>query len=387
MAVLDNTDGRLVLYLPPPKSEDPMVRRTLSTILLLLAAPAASLAQDEPPWPTPEEFASRAAEAEAAPLFQSHDILKMTLRTDIEHLRSERDTIDEVEGTVTFVDLNGSETTKPVQVRARGNFRLNPRNCNFPPLRLNFPTGQMEGTVFEGQDRLKLVTPCQDNRDDYQRYIYDEYLAYRVSNLLTPYSYRVRLVEVTYEDTSGDYETRTKHGFLIEADEQMAERNRGVFLDAPQMHPMMADGDQSVLVGMFNYMIANLDWSAVFFHNAVVIRLEDGRHLTVPYDFDFAGVINARYAVVPPQLQDEVQRVRQRLYREFCRPQLNFENASAMFAGKREEIENLYRTFPYYAEPSHAENAIEFYEDFWEVVENPRRFDSRILDDCTPMPR
>ena len=146
---------------------------------------------------------------------------------------------------------------------------------------------------------------CQDSRDDYQRYIYDEYLAYRVSNLLTPYSYRVRLVEVTYEDVSGEYETPTKHGFLIEADEKMAERNRGVFLEAPQMHPMMADGNQSVLVGMFNYMIANLDWSAVFFHNAVVIRLEDGRHLTVPYDFDFAGVINARYAVVPEQLRDE----------------------------------------------------------------------------------
>jgi hypothetical protein len=364
-----------------------MVRRTLSTILLLLAAPAASRAQDEPPWPTPEEFASRAAEAEAAPLFQSHDILKMTLRTEIQVLREERDTIEEVEGTVTFVDLNGSETTKPVQVRARGNFRRDPRNCNFPPLRLNFPTGQMEGTVFEGQDRLKLVTPCQDNRDDYQRYIYDEYLAYRVANILTPYSYRVRLVEITYEDTSGDYETRTKHGFLIEADEQMAERNRAVFLDVPQMHPIMADGDQSVLVGMFNYMIGNLDWSAVYFHNAVVMRLEDGRHFVVAYDFDFAGAIDARYAVVPPQLQDEVQRVRQRLYRDFCRPQLTFENTSAMFAGKREEIENLYRTFPYYAEPSHAQDAIDYYEEFWQVVTDDDEFEDEISDQCVDMPR
>jgi hypothetical protein len=363
-----------------------MDRRILPIVLLLLVAPAAAHAQDEP-WPTPEEFATRAAEAEAAPLFQSHDILKITLRTDIDFLRSERDTIEEAEGTVTFADLSGAETTKPVQVRVRGNFRRNPRNCNFPPLRLNFPTGQMEGTVFEGQDRLKLVTPCQDSRDDFQRYIYDEYLAYRVSNLLTPYSYRVRLVEITYEDTSGDYATRTKHGFLIEADDQMAARNRAIFLDVPQMHPMMADADQSVLVGMFNYMIANLDWSAVYFHNAVVIRLEDGRHLTVPYDFDFAGAINARYAVVPPQLQDEVRRVRQRLYREFCRPQLTHENVAAMFAGKREQVEELYRTFPYYAEPEHAQEAIEYYEEFWEVIQNPRRFQDRIVRDCTDMPR
>lgn len=226
--------------------------------------------------PTPEQFATRAAAAEAAPLFQLQDPLKMTVRADMKFLREERDTLTETEGTATFVDLNGSETTKPVQVRVRGYFRLDKSNCNFPPLRLNFPRGDMDGTVFEGQDRLKLVTPCQTDRDDYQRCIYDEYLGYRVLNLLTPYSYRVRLVEVTYEDTSGEYEPLTKYGFLMEADEQMAERNRAVFLDVPQMHPMMTDGDQSVLMGRFSCMIANLDWSAVFFHNAVVIRLEDG---------------------------------------------------------------------------------------------------------------
>jgi hypothetical protein len=234
---------------------------------------------------------------------------------------------------------------------------------------------------------LKLVTPCHDDRDDYQRYIYDEYLAYRALNLLSPYSYRVRLVEITYEDTSGEHETRTKHAFLLEADEQMAARNRAVFLEVPQMHPMMADGDQSVLMGMFNYMIANLDWSAVFFHNAVVIRLEDGRHFTVPYDFDHAGVINARYATVPPQLQDQVRRVTQRLYREFCRPELTRENAAAMYAGKREQIEELYRTFPYWAEPNHAEESLEFYEEFWRVLEDDDEFEDEILDNCTPLPR
>lgn len=362
-----------------------MGRLALSTVVLLMVVPAVAQAQDDA-WPTPEQFAERAAEAEAAPLFQSHDILTLTLRTDIEFLREERDTVEEAQGTVTFVDLDGSETTKPVQVRARGNFRRDPRNCNFPPLRLNFPRGDMRGTLFEGQDRLKLVTPCHDDRDDYQRYIYDEYLAYRTLSLLTPYSYRVRLVEITYEDTSGEYETRTKHAFLLEADEQMAERNRSVFIEVPQMHPMLASGSEAVLMGMFNYMISNLDWSAVYFHNAVVIRHEDGRHITVPYDFDHAGVINARYAAVPPQLQDQVQRVRQRLYREFCRPELTLENAVAMFAGKRAQVEALYRGFPYWANPDHGERSLEFYEGFWRVLESDDRFEDEILEHCTPLP-
>jgi hypothetical protein len=58
-----------------------------------------------------------------------------------------------------------------------------------------------------------------------------------------------------------------------------------------------------------------------------------------------------------------------------------------MFAGKREQVEELYRTFPHYAEASHAQDAIEYFEEFWEVIDNPRRFEDRIVDDCTPMPR
>ena len=363
-----------------------MNRCHLPIALLLLGAPVAATAQDVE-WPTAEQFAERAAAAAASPLFQSEEPIRMTLRTDFEFLREERDTINEVEGTVTFADLNGAETTKPVQVRVRGHFRLNPRNCNFPPLRLNFPTGQMAGTVFEGQDRLKLVTPCQDDEAEYQRYIYDEYLAYRVYNLLTPYSHRVRLVEVTYEDTSGEYEALTKHGFLLEADEQLAERNRAVFLEVPQMHPMMADAEPSVIAGMFAYMIGQTDWSNYRFHNAVLMRTEDGRHVTVLYDFDHSGVVDAEYAEVSPLIADEIRTVRQRLYREFCRPNLTQANVAALFAGKREQVEELYRSFPYYAEPSQAEDALSYYEEFWAVIADEDEFEDEILDHCTEIPR
>jgi hypothetical protein len=337
--------------------------------------------------PTAAEFAERAAAAERAPLFQSDEPLKVTLRTDIEYIRRERNDSIEVEGTATFVDLDGSEATRPVQVRARGNFRRSRDTCNFPPLRLNFPQGQMEGTVFDGQDRLKLVTPCQDNRNEYQRYVFDEYLAYKVLNLLTPASYRVRLVEITYEDVNGRYDSRTKYGFLIEADDRLAERNRAMFLEASQMHPMMADASQSGISGMFNYMIGNTDWSAVYFHNAVVMRTEDGRHLTVPYDFDHAGVVNARYATVDPSLASRLRNVRQRLFREFCRPELLHATLSPIFNAQRDAITELYQSFPYYENPDHAKDALGYYEDFWRVIDDPRRFEREILRECTQMPR
>ena len=136
--------------------------------VLAVVLPTAAVAQ----LPTPEEYAQRAEESENAPLFQSFEPLKITLRTDIEWLLDERNDSVEVAGTATFIDLDGSEVVKPVDVRTRGLFRMNKRNCNFPPLRLDFPQSEMEGTVFEGQNRLKLVTPCDAGRDNYQTYIY-----------------------------------------------------------------------------------------------------------------------------------------------------------------------------------------------------------------------
>jgi hypothetical protein len=321
--------------------------------------------------------------AERAPLFQSDVPLRVTLRTDIEWLRDERNDSVDVGGTMTFVDLDGSMNTRPVDVRARGEFRRDRRNCNFPPLRLDFPTGEMAGTVFEGQNRLKLVTPCQDNRDDYQRYIYDEYLAYRVLNLLTPYSLRVRLVEITYEGVAGDYD-RTKIGFLIESDEQMAARNRATFEEAHTMHPRNADGMQAVIAALFNYMIGNLDWDPVTFHNVRLIRTEDARYVTVPYDFDFSGVVRARYAVPSQAIMERygIRSVRQRVYRGFCRPELRYEPLATLFNSRRADIEALYRSFPLYESQDEATEALDYYEDFWRAMNDPDEFRDEVLDEC-----
>jgi hypothetical protein len=349
--------------------------------IVTLIAPQAVGAQE---FPTPEEYEERAMAAEAAPLFQSHDVLRMTLRTDIDWLRDERNDSIEVEGTLTFVDLDGSEISRPVDTRVRGNFRRNKRNCNFPPLRLDFPTGQMEGTVFEGQDKLKLVTPCNDGRDNYQNYIYDEYLAYRMLSILTPHSFRVRLVEITYEDVNGEYDTRTRHAFLIEDDEVMAVRNRAIHQEASQFHPSQTEGDFSVLVAMYNYMIANTDWSPVFFHNVVLMRTDMGRYLTVPYDFDFSGIVNARYASPDPSLP--ISRVTQRVYRGFCREELTHERASARFRETRDEVAALFQDFAALGfeqfDEDDAEDMWEFLEDFYKVIDDPDEFEDEILDEC-----
>jgi len=352
---------------------------TTASLLFVLALGTPATAQSvgellEPK--TADEYSEAAREAESSPLFASDEPLVITLRTDIEWIRDTRNDSIEVDGTLWFPGDDGTVQETRIEVRARGNFRRMKRNCNFPPLRLDFPRRRMDGTVFEGQDKLKLVTPCHDGSGSYQDYVLKEYLVYRTLGILTPVGNRVRLVEITYEDIEGDYDTRTKFAFLIESDEQMAARNGADLEEWIQFPPPAVNGDHAVIVSMFQYLIGNSDWSATRFHNVKIVRHEDGRYLTVPYDFDFAGAVDARYANPPENYP--IERVTERYFRSYCRPELRFEPLAALFNGKKEEIIALYEGFEILGE-DRRRDMLEFYEDFWEMMDDERRFERRIL--------
>lgn len=341
---------------------------------------------------SPQKAEERRLAAENAPLFASQDPLAVTLRTDIKLLRDKRPDKDEVEGTLTFAGPDGAAVTVPVKVRTRGNFRRSKSNCNFPPLRLNFAAKSLKGTVFEGQDKLKLVTPCQDSRNDYQQYVLQEYLAYKVYQLLTPASFRVRLLHITYEDVNGKYKPRTKTAFLIETDEAMAARNGGKVVGWESFNPTgpedtraalrvltLADPVQAVMTSLFEFMIGNTDVSLAFLHNVVMISTGDGRHVAVPYDFDWSGVVNARYAHPDPRL--DLRNVRERLYRGFCRPGVDPTVVAERFERIRDSIPPLYEGVKDLDVKQRAQ-ALKYYDGFYDVLKDPKRFDREVVKGC-----
>ncbi len=358
----------------------------ISFLLLTAAGLALSgnrLNAQEVQLPTAEEYAKRAAKADSAQLFASKEPLAVVLRTDISWIRDERSDTMDADGTLSFKGSDGSDVTVPVKVRARGHYRRDKKNCNFPPLRLNFPGKQVEGTVFDGQDKLKLVTPCQDSRDLFQQYILQEYLTYRVYQLLTPLSFRVRLLTITYEDSNGGYDTRTKTGFLIESDEQVAARNRAIMVDVAQLHPASMEPGQEALVSLFEFMIGNTDFSTPYFHNAVLVRSEEGRFLVVPYDFDWSGVVDARYAVPDPRLP--IQDVRERIYRGFCRPEVDQAALVKRFNDQKDAIWALYEGVPG-LEEGVKKRSLDYYEEFYKILNDPRRYEREVLRTCQEIP-
>ena len=329
----------------------------------------------------------RAAGQVAAPgerqipaLFSSHDVIELTIETDYGRLRGDREQDSEYRPAVLrLTDDEGAERTFDIRVRTRGNFRL--VNCRFPPLRVNFPRTRMGGTVFDGQNGIKLVSHCRDRDDDEQNVI-EEYLVYRTFNLLTDESFRVRLARVTYADGEDDDDPVVRYAFFIEEAEAMAERLGALYLEIRQASPRDFGAEQAVRVSVFQYMVGNTDWSMVSFHNAEVLQNSEGVYVPVPYDFDWTGFVSARYARPDERLR--IRNVRQRIYRGFCRPNFDFSAVYSQFVEIRTDLEALY-TGQDGLEEGNRRDAVEYIDDFYEDIESPQRARSRLERDCRNM--
>lgn len=348
-----------------------IARVVVPVLLAGLAVPA--LAAQEPDLPSPEEIEA----ARTAPLFATHEPLVLTLETDVERLKDERD--DErppQPATISYRTDDGREVRIPLEVEPRGNFRREKRNCTFPPVRLDFDRDgpELEETVFAGENRLKLVVPCREGSDTYQRYLFREYAAYRMMNELHEISFRVRLLDLTWVHTEGDREPLRVHAFLIEDDARMAARASAVRADLPQLHPLAPGNEYVTLVALFQLMIGNTDWDPTVFHNVELVRTPDARYLTVPYDFDFAGAVDARYASPDPGFP--IDDVRERLYRGFCVETVDMDALAARFVERREAMFAAVRAVPAW-EDGDREDFLDYVAEFWDILEDP--VDRRVL--------
>ena len=189
------------------------------------------------------------------PLFSSYNVLTFTIKAPLKRIMKERDQESE-ESPGTLVLEQGDTFSFNIKIRTRGKTRLEKTVCPFPPLRLNFQKDSVAATVFEGQDKLKLVTHCQDNSEAYEQYVLLEYLAYRTYNLLTDFSFRVRLARITYDDTESDRAPVTAYGFLIEDKDILAARNGVDFLEVLNVPINLVDADHLALIGVSSISLA-----------------------------------------------------------------------------------------------------------------------------------
>lgn len=335
--------------------------------------------------------AIRAADdaGKVSPLFQSHEPLNLRISAPFsEFIRGRGSERPYAPAMLTFTDVNGVEHELELKIRVRGKSRANPETCAFPPLMLNFSRKTLDGTPFAGEDKLKLVTHCQ-NKSAYENYVLLEYLNYRVFQLFTDQSVRVRLAQINYHDSKNDKDLGARTAFFLEDTGRIAKRLGMKQIRETRLAPQIYDPASLNLVEVFAYFLGNVDWSAVrgpegedCCHNIIPLRDASGKAIPVPYDFDSTGVVNAPYAPVPKSLS--ISSVRQRLYRGFCQSDAILRETLHLFEEKRGEITALYQNQAGLS-PRSANSALNYYGIFYKTISTPGSLEREIVNQCRGM--
>ena len=317
--------------------------------------------------------------AAQAPLFRSDSALVVTLRTDLRALFRDRDTAVAVwrEATLIYAGPD-SAVAVPLRVRTRGIFRR--ANCDVPPLRLRFDEKDVRGTLLDQVRRPKLVTHCI-NRDEYEQNLLQEYAIYRIWRLISPYGFAARLVRVTYEDSAGRVRPVTRYGIVTEDPERLAQRLGATILTQTDVRIGRINRPFASLLGVFQYLIGNTDWAVPMRHNVELLRTADSALYAVPYDFDWSGIIDARYA--RPAAFLHIQRVTDRVFRGVCQQQDDILPTLERFEALRDSITGVYRSVPG-LEPRVLERALRYLGEFYAAIADRARFWQREVEPrCT----
>jgi len=315
----------------------------------------------------------------APPLFTSDSVLAITLTTNVRTIkRDKRADAPWRAATVSYATSDGKTATIPVRIKTRGIWRLN--HCDYPPLRLKVANKDAKGTPFHDLDEPKLVSYCRD-LDSYERYVLQEFQLYRVYRQLTDVSHQVRLLRVTYVDSATKKVEATRYSFIIEDPKQVAARAGGEIMERKGATAEDLDPRTSAIAYSFQYLIGNTDFSFSGLHNGQIVGLRNGVNLPVPYDFDFAGVIDAPHAGTDPSLP--IRRVRDRLFRGFCGHEAAYASVFDLLRSKQNAIYGLYAdSLGALLAPGTVKSTLSYYDGFYKAIATPKDAQRQLFTDC-----
>lgn len=330
---------------------------------------------------------SALAAGEEDPLFLDDAVIKAVLTAPISQVYAQRhqDVRIYFPGQWTYTTADGATQRLDVSIRTRGIFRR--EYCQLPPLQLNFKKGQVKETLFAGQNKLKAVAPCKNGPKSQQNVVM-EYLAYRTFEILTDHSFRTRLIRLSYVDSDEKLPPWTDLTFVIEDDKDMAKRLGLTRLTVVSNDYDQLDLPRTALAELFQLLIANNDYSVLeaaegreCCHNSEILAPKGNAdvRIPVPYDFDISGLVNAKYASPPSYIP--IRFVRTRYYRGLCQPPGNLDDAVAHVKSKREEIMALFENTEE-LEPYRKKKTLAFIDDFYEILDDPKKFETEILERC-----
>jgi len=265
--------------------------------------------------------------------FERDDLMNITIKFNItEYMRKRSDEYMDAEITFYF-DVDDSASYS-IRLKPRGERRR--QVCAFPPIRLNFKNTNTGYEDIDSMKNIKLVTHC-NTPSVYDEYLLKEYLIYKMYNLVTDYSFRVRLLRVKYIDTGKKGRFYNKYGFLIEPLDLLEQRMNVMELENIPLRYSNMVPDMLDRMVIFQYMIGNTDWQLSTYHNIKIVKkIDQQKGIPIPYDFDYAGLVNTSYAI--PHEIFPIDDVRQRFFMGACRPDTVYKRIVQEFVDNKDKI-------------------------------------------------
>ena len=307
---------------------------------------------------------AQTAKAPGTALFDTDSVLKITLSGNLRDLMTDKADNPKNHPVVVSYMHDSKEFSISAEARTRGHFRRTMGNCTYPPLLLQFKKNDtLSSSIFKDQDKLKLVMPCVG--DDY---VIREWLVYKIYNLVTPKSFRARLVSVELYDTKKKKSTSPFYGILLEEDKQMAKRNKDVLVKR-QLQPEQTDPIAFLKMAVFEYLVGNTDWSVQYQNIKLVAHDSLAIPTPVPYDFDHAGLVSPPYAKPAEEL--DMHSVRERRYRGYCMQNMQqFDDIVALYNKLKPAIYKLY-TDCTLLDAKYVKSTIKYFDEFYETINDP----------------
>lgn len=312
-------------------------------------------------------------------LFEESDPMHITLTLDLKKYQREKYKGEYMPVHFLYQFNDTMTLEKTMRLKARGEFRRS--HCNLAPFWLNIREPGSNSEQFPDIKRIKIVTHCKGSKA-YSEYVLKEYLCYKMYNIISPVSFRVRLLRMTYVDTGRKNKVSEGWAFMIEPLEMLAERHdarevKNDNLSTRMMRPMEMD-----VLALFQYMIGNVDYSIRNRHNVKILGLPGygtGGYTPVPYDFDYCGLVNTYYAIPTEDLG--IESVRERYYLGPCRNDEVLKSAVDYLNQHREDFIRLVNEFDLLNEKQKA-NMISYLEEYFALASKYKTIKYNLTRTC-----
>jgi len=312
-------------------------------------------------------------------IFDSDEPLFWSLTFDIRKFRKDKFKNEKLPAVLTYFKKDSVSVHKDIHIEARGVSRK--ELCNFPPIKLKFKKVSFDDPYLDQVKNQKLVTHCNQSKS-YDQLLMKEYLVYKLYNVFTEQSFRVRLVKMNYIDSEKKVKTISRYAFLIEDVKVLADRNDCYQVKLKNLGMTHMDKGSMMQLSLFQFLVGNVDWSIPGLHNIKVLKSKDVSReysFPVPYDFDVTGYVNASYAtnVVDP----EITSVKTRMFVGICFTEEEYMEVLVEFYEHKNEIYSIIKNFEYFDDKSRKE-IIAYIDKFYSIVEHPKFYSKHIRPRC-----